>query len=59
MIFSENIQVIYKEMQGLIDFVCDKYVVIKLNTDAQYTSPRVLVYRDNYQQIEILKASTK
>ena len=59
MIFSQNTQVIYKEMQGVIDFVCDKYVVIQLQTKPQYTAPRVLVYRENYKQVEILKASTR
>jgi hypothetical protein len=59
MIFSQNTQVIYKEMQGVIDFVCDKYVVIVLHTKPQCSPPRVLVYRENYKQIEILKASTR
>jgi hypothetical protein len=59
MIFSQNTQVIYKEMQGVIDFVCDKYVVIQLQTKPEYTAPRLLVYQEDYKQIEILKASTR
>jgi hypothetical protein len=53
MIFSQNTQVIYKEMQGVIDFVCDKYVVIVLHTEPQYNPPRLLVYRENFKQLEV------
>jgi hypothetical protein len=59
MIFSQNTQVIYKDMQGVVSFVCDKYVVIEMQTKPQFNPPRLLVYRETYKQIEILKASTR
>jgi hypothetical protein len=59
MIFSEGTAVIYKEMCGLIDFVCDQYVVIQLSPQPNRNSARLLVFREYYNQITIQKASTK
>lgn len=59
MIFSEGTEVIYKEMCGMIDFICDHYVVIKLNPKPNSNSARLIVYGENYKQIQILKASEK
>jgi hypothetical protein len=59
MIFSENTQVIYKNMQGIIRFVCDKYVVIEITAKKAFSAPGLLVFREDYEKIEILKASTK
>ena len=59
MIFSEGTAVIYKEMYGVIDFVCDHYVVIQLPAHPNRNSPRLLVFREYYKQITIQKASTK
>ena len=59
MIFAEGTAVIYKEMYGVIDFVCDQYVVIQLPAQVNRNSPRLLVFREHYKQISISKASTK
>jgi hypothetical protein len=59
MIFSEGTAVIYKGMYGVIDFVCDYYVVIQIPTQVNQNSPRLLVYREYYKDISIQKASTK
>lgn len=60
MIFAENTQVIYKGMYGVIDFVCDSYVVVQIpNADPKYNPARLLVYRDCYEKIELYKGSTK
>ncbi len=60
MIFAENTQVIYKGTCGVIDFICDEYIVVKLPAAApDRNPPRLLVFRDNYKDIEIAKASTK
>jgi hypothetical protein len=59
MIFAEGTAVIYKEMYGVIDFVCDYYVVIQLPAQVNRNSPRLLVYREYYKQITISKSSTK
>ena len=59
MIFAEGTAVIYKEMSGVIDFVCDRYVVIQLPAQVGRNSPRLLVFREYYKQISISKESTK
>jgi hypothetical protein len=59
MIFSEKTEVIYREMSGVIDFVCDSYVVMQVNSVQSSTSARLLIYRENFKDIEIFKASSK
>ncbi len=59
MIFAENTQVIYNGMYGVIDFICETYVVIKLDPVPGRNPARLLVFRSNYKNIEIEKASTK
>jgi len=59
MIFSEKTPVIYKEMYGVIAFVCDQYVVIETSKHPDRNSPRLLVFRENYKHISIIKESTK
>lgn len=59
MIFSEKTPVIYKEMYGVIAFVCDHYVVIEANNHPDRNPPRLLVFRENYKSISIIKESTK
>ena len=59
MIFSEKTEVLYHDMSGIIDFVCDRYVVLKLDSKPNCNSPRLIVYRENFKDIQILKASTK
>lgn len=59
MIFSEQTEVIYNGMSGVIDFICDQYVVVKFNPSPNCNPPRLIVYRENYKQLEIKKASGK
>ena len=51
MIFEEGTSVIYKEMDGVIDFICSKYVVIKVNSTPNQTSPRLIVFTEDYKNI--------
>lgn len=59
MIFSENTEVTYREMSGVIDFVCNSYVVLKLPSKPDRNPARLIVFRENYKDIQILKASNK
>jgi hypothetical protein len=59
MIFSENTEVIYRDMFGVIDFICDQYVVLKLKPKEGYNPPRLIVFREYYKEIQIYKASEK
>ena len=57
--FSEKLQVRYKDMNGIIDFVCEKYVVIQVSFEGGASPARLLVFTENYDQIELIKSSTK
>lgn len=57
--FSEGLEVTYKKMNGTIDFVCDQYVVISVSFKEGGSPARLLVFAENYDQIELVKASTK
>lgn len=60
MIFAEKTEVYYKGMFGMIDFVCEHYIVVQLPAASlKHNSPRLLVYPQSYKEIEIAKSSTK
>lgn len=60
MIFSEGTQVIYNNMFGVIDFVCDNYVVIKTKAATNKNNcPRLLVFKEKQKEIQLLKESEK
>lgn len=59
MIFSEQTEVTYNGMYGVIDFICDRYVVLQITSKTSTSPVRLIIYRENYKQIEILKASEK
>jgi hypothetical protein len=59
MSFAEGTEVIYKGKCGVIDFVCETYVVVKVPSAPNRNPARLIVFRHNYKQLEILKASTK
>ena len=57
--FAEKSEVVYRGMCGVIDFVCEQYVVIKLPSSSGYSSPRILVYPENQKEIIVFKDSQK
>jgi hypothetical protein len=59
MSFAEGTEVIYNDMQGVIGFVGDTYVVFQIKTKERSKSPGLLVYREDFKNIQILKASEK
>lgn len=60
MIFAEKTEVYYKGMFGVIDFVCEQYVVVQLPAaSSKHNSPRLVIYPNYYKEIEIAKSSTK
>jgi hypothetical protein len=59
MIFAEGTKVIYKGSYGVIDFICESYVVVEVPSTPDRNPARLLVFRHNYNEIEIAKASTK
>jgi hypothetical protein len=59
MSFAQGTEVIYNGMQGVIGFIGDSYIVFQITTKEGAKSPGLLVYRENYKNIQILKASEK
>lgn len=59
MIYSEGTEIIYKDLCGIIDFVCESYVVLKMKSDQTRSPPRLLIYRECMKEIKILKESSK
>jgi|LauGreDrversion4_2_1035121.scaffolds.fasta_scaffold09219_5 hypothetical protein len=50
--FVENEKVIYKEMHGVIAFICSSYIVIELPAaHPSLRSPRLLVFPENFKNI--------
>ena len=55
MIFTEGIPVKYKNCTGVIEFVCDEYVTVCIETyDDKFRSVCMLVYSDEWKDIEIV-----
>lgn len=60
MIFAEKTEVTYKGFFGVIDFVCDKYIVLQIPPTSSDRNPaRLIVFRESYKEIQIYKESTK
>ena len=53
MIFEEGASVIYKQMDGVIDFIGTQYIVIRMNAKPNQTPARLLVFREDYSKITI------
>jgi hypothetical protein len=57
--FHEGMEVKYKELFGVIDYVDSEYLVIKLPATKERNSARVVVYNSDKQLIECLKDSER
>ena len=53
-------EVKYRNMCGIIDFVCDWYIVLKLPpASKKHNSPKLLIYTEYQKEIVVLKDSEK
>ena len=53
--FAKGTQVKYKDRTGFIEFVCDEYVTVCIETyDDKFRSVCMLVYPDQWKDIEIV-----
>ena len=59
MSFAKGTEVIYNNVQGVIGFVGDTYAVFQIATKERTKSPGLIVYREDFKNIQILKASEK
>jgi hypothetical protein len=50
--FVEKEEVSYKEMDGIVDFICSSYIVIQLPpAHPDLRSPRIIVFPENYENV--------
>jgi hypothetical protein len=61
MIFSEGLTVEYKNYIGQIRFVCNSYLTLCINAfpNEKRRDVCMLIYRDDFHKIKLLKESTK
>lgn len=61
MIFTEGLVVQYKDNIGTIRFICDSYITVCVNNfpEDRRRDVCILVYRNNFKDIKLLKESTK
>lgn len=58
--FIEKTEVLYQNKCGIIDFICEKYVVIKFPpASSKFNSPKILVFNEDFNKIKSLKDSEK
>lgn len=59
--FAEGITVQYGDYIGVIRFICDSYVTLCISEfpEERRRDVCILVYRDSFKQIKLLKESTK
>lgn len=59
MIFSLNSEVIYNQMLGKIVFICENYLVVEFSAVDNRKAPKLLVFRENFKNIQLIKESLK
>lgn len=61
MIFTEGLVVQYRNYIGQIRFVCNSYVTLCVNSfpNEKRRDVCMLIYRNNFDEIRLLKESTK
>lgn len=60
MTFSPGLEVYYKNIFGVVNFICDTYITI---TVVKGEHPRfdvnILVHKENWKQVKLVKESSK
>lgn len=59
--FAEGLEVYYKQMHGVVRFVCDQYITVCVRTfpEQRVRDVCLVVYPKDYHNIELIKESTK
>jgi hypothetical protein len=59
--FSEGVQVHYKQMFGIVRFVCDQYITVCVKTfpNERVRDVCLIVYPQQYHTISLVKESEK
>lgn len=61
MTFAEGLVVQYKDHVGTVRFICDSYITVCVNKfpEDKRRDVCILVYNNNFDQIKLLKESSK
>lgn len=61
MTFAEGLIVQYKDHIGTVRFICDSYITVCVSRfpEDRRRDVCILVYRDNFDQVQLLKESSK
>lgn len=61
MVFSEGVVAQYKSHVGVIRFISENYITLCINTypDEKVRDVCILIYRDEYKDIRLIKESEK
>jgi hypothetical protein len=54
MTLSEGTKVSFRNLQGIIDFVCDSYIILQMKPKQNRSPPRLLIPKEFSKEIEIL-----
>jgi hypothetical protein len=57
--FTEKMEVQYRNLFGIIGFVCEHYIVLNLPAAKNRDSAKVLIFPENYHEVICLKDSFK
>lgn len=58
--FAENLWVQYLNIEGPIRFICHQYITICVNSHKpKQNQTNILVYKENWSQVTLLKESYK
>jgi len=57
--FHEKMEIKYQGMCGIVGFVCEQYIVLRLPPPKGGSSPGLLIFPENYDQVICLKDSEK
>lgn len=61
MTFAEGLEVRYKDHIGTIRFICDSYITMCISAfpEDKRRDVCILIYRNDYEHVKLLKESTK
>ena len=58
--FAKGIEVYYDGIYGVVDFVCEKYIIVCINTtEDRLIDVCLLVYPNQFDEVTLVKESNK
>jgi hypothetical protein len=58
--FYNGLEVRYKDHEGVINFICEKYITISIEKyDHKSKDVSLLIYQSEWKQVQLMKESEK